>query len=82
MALVMAMISGAVRPLSLSHAAAALARNYGDKGAVVISFGDEGTRIGVGNLAPEELREALRIAMLCSFALENEAIKDPDDALW
>lgn len=78
----MAMISRAVRPLSLSHTAAALARNYGDKGAVVISFGDEGTRIGVGNLAPEELREALRIAMLCSLAFENEAIKDPDDALW
>jgi hypothetical protein len=72
------MTSKAVRPLSLSHTAAAVARNYGDKGAVAITFGPEGTRIGVGNLTPEELREALCTAIHSSFS-DGEAIKDPDD---
>ena len=34
-----------VRPLSLRHIAAAIARNYGDKGAIVISVDKEGVRI-------------------------------------
>jgi hypothetical protein len=69
-----------VRPLALRHTAAAVARNYGDKGAVVISFGPEGTRIGVENLTPEELREALCTAIHYSFVFENDAVKEPEEA--
>ena len=75
----MAITSKTVRPLSLRHTAAAVARNYGDKGAVVISFGSEGTRIGVENLTSEELREALCTAIHYSYVFEGEAIEEPDD---
>ena len=75
----MAMVNKTIRPLSLRHTAAAVARNYGDKGAVVITSGPEGTRIGVENLTPEELREALCTAIHYSFVFEDEAIKEPDE---
>ena len=42
--------------MNLRHTAASIARNYGDKGAIVITFGNEGIRICVENLTPEELR--------------------------
>jgi hypothetical protein len=61
-----------VRPLSLERTAGAVASNYGDKGAVIISVADDGTRIGVANLTPEELREALCVAITYSFAFEDE----------
>ena len=63
--------SKSVRPLSLRHSAAAIARNYGDKGAVVITFGDEGVRIGAENLTPEELRKALCCAIHYSYVFEG-----------
>lgn len=70
-----------VRPLSLKHTAAAVARNYGDKGAVVITYNAEkgDTRIGVENLTPEELREILCTAIHYSFVFEGEAVKDPQE---
>ncbi len=53
-----------------------LARTIGaeckDKGAVVISYGEEGVRIGVENLTPKELREALCPAIHYSYIFENE----------
>jgi hypothetical protein len=59
-----------VRPLSLRQTAGAIARNYGDKGAIVITFGDEGIRIGAENLTPQELREALCTAIHYSYEFE------------
>ena len=61
-----------VRPLSLRQTAAAVARNHGDKGAVVISYGEEGIRIGTESLTPAEVREALCVAMHYSFLFEDE----------
>ena len=46
-----------VRPLSLRHTAGAVARNYSDKGAIVITYGKGIVRIGSENLTPLELRE-------------------------
>jgi hypothetical protein len=60
-----------VRPLSLRHTAAAIARNYGDKGAVVITLGTDGVRIGTENLTPSELREVLSIAIHYSYVFED-----------
>ena len=75
----MTMTNKTVRPMNLQHTAAAIARNYGDKGAVVITYNaEEGdTRIGVENLTPEELREVLCTAIHYSFVFEGEAVKDP-----
>ncbi len=61
-----------IRPLSLRHTAAAVSRNYGDKGAIVITFGEKGVRIGVESLTPQELREALCTAIHYSFVFESE----------
>jgi hypothetical protein len=60
-----------MRPLSLRHTAAAVARNYGDKGAVVITLGEDGVRIGTENLTPSELREALCTAIHYSYVFET-----------
>jgi len=46
-----------------------------DKGAIVISYGYKGVRIGVENLTPEELREALCTAIRDSFEIEEELRK-------
>ena len=62
-----------IRPLNLRHTAAAIARNYGDKGAVIISIGEDGTRIGVENLTPQEVRDALCTAIHYSFVFEDDA---------
>jgi hypothetical protein len=61
-----------IRPLNLQRTAGAIASNYGDKGAVIITIGDDGTRIGVENLTPQELREALCVAINYSFEFEDE----------
>jgi hypothetical protein len=61
-----------VRPMNLTHTAAAVARNYGDKGAVVITFGEDGIRIGTEGLTPDELREALCTAIHYSFVFEDD----------
>lgn len=58
--------------LSLRGLAKTIAAECKDKGAVVISYGEEGVRIGVENLTPEELREALCTAIHYSFDFEDE----------
>lgn len=63
--------NSSIRPLSLQQTASAVARNYSDKGAVVITFGDEGVRVGVNGLTPDELREALCVAVHYSFVFEE-----------
>jgi hypothetical protein len=68
-----------VRPFSLRHTAAAVARNYGDKGAVVITLGSEGVRIGTENLTPQELREALCTAIHYSYVFEKSDLADPEE---
>ena len=76
----MAMAVKTVQPLNLRHTAGAIARNHGDKGAIVITFGEDGlTRVGVENLTAEEFREALCTAIHYSFVFGGEAVKEPDE---
>jgi hypothetical protein len=65
------MPDGNVRPIDLRRTAKAIASNYGDKGGVVITVGDDGVRIGVENLTPDELREALCTAIHYSYVFES-----------
>lgn len=58
--------------MSLKRTAAAVARNYGDKGALVVTFGPEGVRIAAEGLTPNELREALCTAIHYSFVFEED----------
>jgi len=64
-----------VTGLSLRGLAKTIAEECKDKGAVVISYGEEGVRIGVENLTPEELREALCTAIHYSYVFEDEVRK-------
>ena len=62
---------GKVVPISgLRQMAASVAATHGDKGAVIISVGEDGVRIGVEGLTPSELREALCVALHYSFVFE------------
>lgn len=75
------MAADAVLPLNLRRTAGAIAHNYGDKGAIVITFNEDGsTRVGVENLTPEEIRAALCTAIHYSFVFAGETVKNPDEA--
>ncbi len=59
--------------INLRGLAGTVAAECKDKGAVVISYGEGGSvRIGVENLTPQELREALCTAIHYSYVFENE----------
>jgi hypothetical protein len=58
--------------INLKGLAGVVAAECEDKGAVVISYGEGGVRIGVENLTPQELREALCTAIHYSFVFEKE----------
>ncbi len=60
---------GKIIPTSLKHNAASIARNYGDKGAIVITVGDEGMRIGVHGLSDREMQDALCVAIHYNFCM-------------
>jgi hypothetical protein len=60
-------------PLDLKGIAQTIADECGAKGAIVITCGETGVRvIGVGNLKPEEFREALRTAIDYSYSFGDE----------
>lgn len=59
--------------INLQGLAGTVAAECQDKGAVVISYGENGVRIGVENLTPEELREALCTAIHYSFVFDQKA---------
>jgi hypothetical protein len=76
----MAMVAKAIQPLNLRHTAGAIARSHGDRGAIVITLGEDGlTRVGVENLTPGELREALCTAIHYSFVFADQAAEEPDE---
>lgn len=48
--------------------AASIASNYGDDGAIVITSGKEGIRIGVHNLVASDLQDVLCVAIYHTVA--------------
>ncbi len=60
-----------VHPIDLKRQARAIASSYDDKGAIIISVGDEGIRIGTEGLTPDELRQALCVAINYSFVFQE-----------
>lgn len=64
--------SGVVRPLGLRKMASAIAASYGDEGAIVISVGKEGVRIGVEGLTPEQIEHALCVAIHYNLSFSSE----------
>jgi hypothetical protein len=62
--------------INLRGLAGTVASECNDRGAVVISFGDGHVRIGVENLTPTELREALCTAIHYSYVFEEDGKLD------
>ncbi len=59
--------------------AAAVARSHGGQGTIIITCGPKGIRIGVKNLTPDEMREALCVAVHYSFAVEDASVSSDAD---
>lgn len=57
------MRNGNLGAVNLERMARSIARAYGDKGAVVISVGEDGYRVGVANLTDRELQDALCVGI-------------------
>lgn len=65
-----------ISPLALRKMARAIAASYGDTGAIVISVGKDGVRIGVEGLTPEQIQYALCTAIHYNFVFSDEATKE------
>lgn len=65
-------------PMGLKKMSRSIARSYGDKGAIVISMGDEGVRIGTEGLSFAEVREALCVAIHHCYCFEDVCANDID----
>ena len=50
-----------VTPIDLERMARSITNSYGDKGAMILVSGDEGTRIGVWGLTGREAQDALNL---------------------
>ncbi len=59
--------------MDLRRMACSVASSYGDKGALILSVSDEGVRIGTEGLTPDELRQALCLAIHYSYELEPQS---------
>lgn len=72
MAIAKTKVDDLIPPVDLRRAARAIVANGGEKGAIVISVGKKGVRVGCEGLSPEELRRALCTAIHYSFAEEMQ----------
>ena len=66
-----------IRSISLRKMAGSIAANNGDQGAIIISVGKDGTRIGVEGLTPQQVQDALALAIHYNFCLAGEATASP-----
>ena len=62
-----------VAAIDLKRMARSIAANYGDKGAVIITCGPEGFRIGVSGLTDRELQDALCVGIHHNLLAIGEA---------
>jgi hypothetical protein len=62
-----------VHPVDLERMARSIAQAYGDKGAIIITVGKDGVRIGIHGLDAREIQDALCVGLFYNF------VKDIDD---
>jgi hypothetical protein len=60
-----------VAPLDLERMARSIAATYGDKGAIVLTVGAEGTRVGVFGLDAREIQDALCVGIHYNFEMDR-----------
>jgi hypothetical protein len=61
-----------VHPVDLERMARSIAQAYGDKGAIVITVGEDGVRIGVHGLDAREIQDALCVGLFYNFVKEAD----------
>lgn len=64
--------------MDLRHTARVIAASESHKGAIVITVTDDGVRIGIAGLGPDEVRYALCAAINYSFVFDGDAEADDD----
>jgi hypothetical protein len=62
-----------VHPVDLERMARSIAQAYGDKGAIIITVGKDGVRVGIHGLDAREIQDALCVGLFYNF------VKDADD---
>ncbi len=67
-----------IRPMKLERMARSIARTYGDKGALILTVGEHGIRVGVHGLNAREIQDALCVGIHYNFVMDTDAgpIKD------
>lgn len=60
-----------VRPIRLERMARSIAAAYGDKGALILTVGDDGVRVGVHGLNAREIQEALCVGIHYNFVMDS-----------
>ncbi len=71
LAFIAAMKRATVQPVDLTRMARSIAQSYGDKGAIVLSVGEEGVRVGVHGLDAREIQEALCVGIYYNFEMDR-----------
>ena len=61
-----------VHPVDLERMARSIAHAHGDKGAIVITVGEDGVRIGVHGLDAREIQDALCVGLFYNFVKEAD----------
>ena len=64
-----------VHPINLRRMAKSIASSRGEKGAVIITFGDEGYSFGVEGMSPEEVEQAACILIHQNFLVSEDGIE-------
>ena len=65
------MKAATVQPVDLVRMARSIAQSYGDKGAVVLTVGKNGIRIGVHGLNAREIQDALCVGIHYNFEIDD-----------
>ena len=61
-----------VHPVDLQRMARSIAQAYGDKGAIVLTVGKDGVRIGLHGLDAREIQDALCVGLFYNFVKDAE----------
>jgi len=61
-----------IAPVDLKRMARSIAATYGDKGAIVLTVGAEGIRVGVFGLDAREIQDALCVGIHYNFEMDRQ----------
>ena len=62
--------------MRLERMARSIASMFGDKGAIILTLGTDGVRVGVHGLNAREIQEALCVGIHYNFVMDTDAESD------